>query len=81
MYKGGGCDYVTVQEVVDVVLDWGYGRRFVMQVKEGVYEETVREMKRECEMESDCGGDGGGWRLEEGDGGWRLKMKCGGGVL
>ncbi|KAF5769504.1 putative pectinesterase [Helianthus annuus] len=40
--KGGGCDYVTVQEAVDVVPDWGYGRRFVIRVKEGVYEETVR---------------------------------------
>ncbi|KAL8193880.1 hypothetical protein R6Q57_026122 [Mikania cordata] len=40
--KGGGCDYATVQAAVDTVPDWGFGRRFVIWVKEGVYEETVR---------------------------------------
>ncbi|KAI3798508.1 hypothetical protein L1987_33785 [Smallanthus sonchifolius] len=40
--KGGGCDYATVQEAVDAAPDWGYGRRFVVWVKEGFYEETVR---------------------------------------
>lgn len=40
--KGGGCDYATVQEAVNAAPEWGYGRRFVIWVKEGVYEETVR---------------------------------------
>ncbi|KAI7732603.1 hypothetical protein M8C21_023749, partial [Ambrosia artemisiifolia] len=40
--KGGGCDYVTVQEAVNAGPNWGYDRRFVIRVKEGVYEETVR---------------------------------------
>ncbi|KAF5765418.1 putative pectinesterase [Helianthus annuus] len=40
--KGGGCDYVTVQEAVNAGPDWGYDRRFVIWVKTGVYEETVR---------------------------------------
>ncbi|KAI3794608.1 hypothetical protein L1987_37240 [Smallanthus sonchifolius] len=40
--KGGGCDYATVQEAVDSAPGWGYGRRFVVWVKEGFYEETVR---------------------------------------
>lgn len=39
---GGGCDYETVQKAVDSVPDWGYDRRFVIWVKTGVYEETVR---------------------------------------
>ncbi|XP_076922206.1 putative pectinesterase/pectinesterase inhibitor 51 [Bidens hawaiensis] len=40
--KSGGCDYTTVQEGVNAAPDWGYGRRFVIWVKTGVYEETVR---------------------------------------
>ncbi|KAI3704283.1 hypothetical protein L1987_74499 [Smallanthus sonchifolius] len=40
--KSGGCDYSTVQEAVNAAPDWGYGRRFVIWVKTGVYEETVR---------------------------------------
>ncbi|XP_024985505.1 probable pectinesterase/pectinesterase inhibitor 51 [Cynara cardunculus var. scolymus] len=40
--KGGGCDHATVQEAVNAAPDWGYGRRFVIWVKAGVYEETVR---------------------------------------
>ncbi|KAI3747383.1 hypothetical protein L6452_09837 [Arctium lappa] len=40
--KGGGCDYATVQEAVNAAPEWGYGRRFVIWVKEGVYAETVR---------------------------------------
>ncbi|XP_071735486.1 probable pectinesterase/pectinesterase inhibitor 51 [Rutidosis leptorrhynchoides] len=40
--KGGGCDYGTVQEAVNGAPDWGSGKKFVILVKEGVYEETVR---------------------------------------
>ncbi|XP_076890283.1 putative pectinesterase/pectinesterase inhibitor 51 [Bidens hawaiensis] len=40
--KLGGCDYTTVQEAVNAAPDWGYGQRFVVWVKTGVYEETVR---------------------------------------
>ncbi|KAJ9541363.1 hypothetical protein OSB04_027869 [Centaurea solstitialis] len=41
---GGGCDYATVQAAVDAAPEWGSGggRRFVIWVKEGVYEERVR---------------------------------------
>nr|XP_043632067.1 probable pectinesterase/pectinesterase inhibitor 51 [Erigeron canadensis] len=39
--KNGGCDYKTVQEAVNVVPGWSE-KRFVIWVKEGVYEETVR---------------------------------------
>ncbi|CAM0883919.1 unnamed protein product [Alopecurus aequalis] len=37
---GGGCDYGTVREAVAAAPDGGEGR-FVVQVKEGVYRETV----------------------------------------
>ncbi|XP_059433124.1 probable pectinesterase/pectinesterase inhibitor 51 [Corylus avellana] len=37
----GGC-YKTVQEAVNAAPDNGGGRRFVIHIKEGVYEETVR---------------------------------------
>ncbi|KAK1410774.1 hypothetical protein QVD17_37313 [Tagetes erecta] len=40
--KGGGCDYTTVQQAVDVAPESGSGRWFVISVKEGFYEETVR---------------------------------------
>ncbi|KAK9062298.1 hypothetical protein SSX86_019484 [Deinandra increscens subsp. villosa] len=40
--KGGGCDYAAVQEAVNAAPDWGSRRRFVIWVKAGVYEETVR---------------------------------------
>ncbi|KAL8034678.1 hypothetical protein ABFX02_12G044700 [Erythranthe guttata] len=40
---GGGCDYATVQEGVDAAPDNdGSGSRFVIWIKTGVYEETVR---------------------------------------
>ena len=40
---GGGCDYTAVQAAVDAAPEWGSGgRRFVIWVKAGVYEETVR---------------------------------------
>lgn len=38
--KGGACDYSTVQEAVNGVPN--YGNRYVILIKEGVYEETVR---------------------------------------
>jgi pectin methylesterase-like acyl-CoA thioesterase len=37
----GGC-YKTVQEAVNAAPDNGGKRRFVIHIKEGVYEETVR---------------------------------------
>ncbi|KAI3515773.1 hypothetical protein L1887_14677 [Cichorium endivia] len=41
--KGGGCKYSTVQRAVNAAPDnLGGGRRFVILIKEGVYEETVR---------------------------------------
>ncbi|XP_076908571.1 putative pectinesterase/pectinesterase inhibitor 51 [Bidens hawaiensis] len=40
--KDGGCDYTTVQVAFNAAPDWGYTRRFVIWVKAGVYEETVR---------------------------------------
>ncbi|KAD5960559.1 hypothetical protein R6Q59_013632 [Mikania micrantha] len=39
--KTGGCDYTVVQEAVNASPDWGH-RQFVILVKTGVYEETVR---------------------------------------
>ncbi|WOH00635.1 hypothetical protein DCAR_0520006 [Daucus carota subsp. sativus] len=39
--KSGACDCLTVQEAVDKVLDDSEGR-FVIWIKEGVYNETVR---------------------------------------
>ncbi|KAL8034677.1 hypothetical protein ABFX02_12G044600 [Erythranthe guttata] len=41
---GGGCDYETVQQAVDAAPDnnSGSGQRFVIWIKAGVYEETVR---------------------------------------
>ncbi|XP_057417054.1 probable pectinesterase/pectinesterase inhibitor 51 [Lotus japonicus] len=39
----GGCSYKTVQEAVNAAPDNGVeGKRFVIYIKEGVYEETVR---------------------------------------
>lgn len=39
----GGCDYKTVQEAVNAAPDNAEaGKRFVIQIKAGVYEETVR---------------------------------------
>lgn len=38
---GGGCEYQTVQEAVDAAPE-NSDRRFVIWIKEGVYEETVR---------------------------------------
>ncbi|XP_075514653.1 putative pectinesterase/pectinesterase inhibitor 51 [Primulina tabacum] len=41
--KGGACDYNAVQEAVNAGPDNpGPGKRFVIWIKEGVYEETVR---------------------------------------
>ncbi|XP_027179621.1 probable pectinesterase/pectinesterase inhibitor 51 [Coffea eugenioides] len=40
--KGGGCDYETVQEAVNVAPDNDASRRFVIWIKAGLYEETVR---------------------------------------
>ncbi|KAK1421551.1 hypothetical protein QVD17_23976 [Tagetes erecta] len=40
--KTGGCDYKTVQEAVNAAPDWGFNGRFVISIKAGVYEETVR---------------------------------------
>ncbi|KAL4578088.1 hypothetical protein LXL04_014204 [Taraxacum kok-saghyz] len=40
--EDGECDYKKVQAAVDAAPDWGYGRRFVIWVKKGVYAETVR---------------------------------------
>lgn len=40
--KGGGCDYKTVQEAVNVAPDNNVGRSFVIWIKEGIYEEIVR---------------------------------------
>ncbi|KAH6781891.1 Plant invertase/pectin methylesterase inhibitor superfamily [Perilla frutescens var. hirtella] len=41
--RGGGCDYETVQEAVNAGPDnAGLGSRFVIWIKTGVYEETVR---------------------------------------
>lgn len=41
--KGGGCKYMTVQGAVNGAPNWGgTGRRFVILVKAGVYNETVR---------------------------------------
>ncbi|CAI9108976.1 OLC1v1008698C1 [Oldenlandia corymbosa var. corymbosa] len=39
---GGGCDYATVQEAVNAAPDNAPERRFVILIKAGVYEETVR---------------------------------------
>ncbi|CAI9108974.1 OLC1v1008696C1 [Oldenlandia corymbosa var. corymbosa] len=40
---GGGCDFQTVQEAVNVAPDnRGVGRKFVIWIKSGVYEEIVR---------------------------------------
>lgn len=39
--SGGGCKYETVQEAVDAAPE-NSDRRFVIWIKEGVYEETVR---------------------------------------
>ncbi|KAI3451514.1 hypothetical protein Pfo_008179 [Paulownia fortunei] len=40
---GGGCNYKTVQEAVNAAPDnAGSGKRFVIWIKAGVYEETVR---------------------------------------
>ncbi|CAK9162534.1 unnamed protein product [Ilex paraguariensis] len=38
----GGCEYATVQEAVNAAPDNGGSRRFVIWIKEGLYEETVR---------------------------------------
>lgn len=38
---GGGCDYEKVQEAVNAA-SYNKGRRFVIHIKRGVYEETVR---------------------------------------
>ncbi|KAK2980369.1 hypothetical protein RJ640_014542 [Escallonia rubra] len=40
--KGGACDYVTVQEAVNAAPNDEDKRRFVIGIREGVYEETVR---------------------------------------
>ncbi|KAG0461706.1 hypothetical protein HPP92_021685 [Vanilla planifolia] len=40
--KGGGCDYETVQAAVDAAPANVAGDRFVIRIKEGVYEEIVR---------------------------------------
>ncbi|KAL2521316.1 putative pectinesterase/pectinesterase inhibitor 51 [Forsythia ovata] len=41
--KGGGCTYKTVQEAVNAAPDYPEaGKRFVIEIKAGVYEETVR---------------------------------------
>lgn len=40
--KGGGCDYETVQEAVNMVPDNDASRRFVIWIKAGSYEEIVR---------------------------------------
>lgn len=39
--NGGGCNYQTVQEAVDVAPNNAAGQRFVIWIKAGVYEETV----------------------------------------
>ncbi|KAA8531050.1 hypothetical protein F0562_005759 [Nyssa sinensis] len=39
---GGGCDYKRVQDAVNAAPDNQGMRRFVIHIKEGVYEETVR---------------------------------------
>ncbi|KAG8373642.1 hypothetical protein BUALT_Bualt11G0045500 [Buddleja alternifolia] len=40
---GGGCDYGSVQQAVNAAPDnAGPGKRFVIRIKAGVYEETVR---------------------------------------
>ena len=40
--KGGGCDYETLQEAVNVAPDNDASRRFVIWIKAGLYEEIVR---------------------------------------
>ncbi|XP_031093730.1 probable pectinesterase/pectinesterase inhibitor 51 [Ipomoea triloba] len=40
--NGGGCDYKTVQEAVDAAPDSKPTERFVIWIKAGVYNETVR---------------------------------------
>lgn len=39
---GGSCDYATVQDAVDAAPNNKTERRFVIRIKEGVYNETVR---------------------------------------
>nr|CAD1818174.1 unnamed protein product [Ananas comosus var. bracteatus] len=39
--KGGGCEFDSVQKAIQAAPDFGAGR-YVVYVKEGVYEETVR---------------------------------------
>ncbi|XP_076939864.1 putative pectinesterase/pectinesterase inhibitor 51 [Bidens hawaiensis] len=40
--KGGDCEYESIQKAVDASPDWSKGWRFVIGVRKGVYEETVR---------------------------------------
>ncbi|KAF7137381.1 hypothetical protein RHSIM_Rhsim07G0185500 [Rhododendron simsii] len=40
--SGGSCDYATVQDAVDAAPSNETERRFVIRIKEGVYNETVR---------------------------------------